>query len=105
MDLGLCTLAQAIGAISLADRRYENQDENPMIRTRFLGTGLAVPDRVVTNDELSQLMDTTDEWIRTRTGIQERRWIKEGETGTEMGLQATQRALDMAGLKAGDIDA
>jgi 3-oxoacyl-[acyl-carrier-protein] synthase III len=76
-----------------------------MTRTRFLGTGFAVPDRVVTNDELSQLMDTTNEWIRTRTGIEERRWVREGETGTELGRQATDRALDMAGLKAGDLDA
>lgn len=76
-----------------------------MPRSRFLGTGFAVPDRVVTNDELSQLMDTTDEWIRTRTGIQERRWVTEGETGTDLGLRATQRALEMAGLDPGDIDA
>ena len=76
-----------------------------MTRSRFLGTGFAVPDRVVTNDELARLMDTTDEWIRTRTGIQERRWVKEGETGTELGLQASQRAFEMAGLEAGDIDA
>jgi 3-oxoacyl-[acyl-carrier-protein] synthase III len=76
-----------------------------MPRTRFLGTGLAVPDRVVTNDELSALMDTTDEWIRTRTGIQERHWVKEGETGVALGLQATQSALEMAGLSPGDLDA
>ena len=76
-----------------------------MPRTRFLGTGLAVPDRVVTNEELSGLMDTTDEWIRTRTGIQERRWVNEGETGVELGLKATERALDMAGLTPGDLDA
>ena len=53
-----------------------------MLRTRFLGTGFAVPDRVVTNDDLSEMMDTSDEWIRTRTGIQERRWVREGETWT-----------------------
>jgi 3-oxoacyl-[acyl-carrier-protein] synthase-3 len=76
-----------------------------MTRTRFLGTGLAVPDRVVTNEELSRLMDTTDEWIRTRTGIEERRWVREGETGAELGLRATERALEMAGLEAGDLDA
>ena len=55
-----------------------------MNRSRFLGTGFAVPDRVVTNDELSQLMDTTDEWIRTRTGIQQRHWVNEGETGVAL---------------------
>jgi 3-oxoacyl-[acyl-carrier-protein] synthase III len=76
-----------------------------MPRTRFLGTGFAVPDRVVTNDELSKLMDTTDEWIRTRTGIQERHWVAEGETGTELGLRASQRALEMAGVEPGEIDA
>ena len=76
-----------------------------MLRTRFLGTGLALPDRVVTNDDLSRMMDTTDEWIRTRTGIQERRWVREGQTGTEMGFQASSRALETAGLAPGDIDA
>jgi 3-oxoacyl-[acyl-carrier-protein] synthase-3 len=76
-----------------------------MTRTRFLGTGLAVPDRVVTNEELSRLMDTTDEWIRTRTGIEERRWVREGETGAELGLRATERALEMAGLEARELDA
>jgi 3-oxoacyl-[acyl-carrier-protein] synthase III len=76
-----------------------------MTLTRFLGTGFAVPDRVVTNDELSRLMDTSDEWIRTRTGIQERRWVREGETGVELGHQASLQALEMAGLSASDIDA
>ncbi len=76
-----------------------------MLRSKFLGTGLAVPDRVVTNDELSQLMDTTDDWIRTRTGIQERRWVREGESGVEMGRKATDQALDMAGLSPADLDA
>jgi 3-oxoacyl-[acyl-carrier-protein] synthase-3 len=75
------------------------------MRARFLGTGFAVPDRIVTNDELSALMDTTDEWIRTRTGIQQRHWVNEGETGTELGLRATQQALEMAGLSPGDLDA
>jgi 3-oxoacyl-[acyl-carrier-protein] synthase III len=76
-----------------------------MTRTRFLGTGLAVPDRVVTNAELSQLMDTDDEWIRTRTGIQERRWVQEGETGVDLALRATHKALEMAGLAADDLEA
>ena len=76
-----------------------------MNRTRFLGTGFAVPDRVVTNDELSKLMDTTDEWIRTRTGIQERRWVREGETGVDLAHRATERALEMSGMAASDLDA
>ncbi|MCU0620474.1 MAG: 3-oxoacyl-ACP synthase, partial [Gemmatimonadales bacterium] len=44
------------------------------MRTRILGTGMAVPDRVVTNDDLARLIETDDEWIRSRTGIGERRW-------------------------------
>jgi 3-oxoacyl-[acyl-carrier-protein] synthase-3 len=76
-----------------------------MPHSRFLGTGFSVPERVVTNQELSALMDTTDEWIRTRTGIQERHWVREGETGVDLGLAATERALEMAQLEPGDLDA
>ena len=76
-----------------------------MRRTRILGTGFAVPDRVVTNDDLAALMETSDEWIRTRTGIGERRWAREGDTGAGLGLAASQRALEMAGLATGDVDA
>jgi 3-oxoacyl-[acyl-carrier-protein] synthase III len=76
-----------------------------MPRARFLGTGFAVPDRVVTNEELSQLMDTSDEWIRTRTGIQERRWVSEGETGAGLAHAATLRALEAAGLTPAELDA
>jgi len=76
-----------------------------MRRTRFLGTGFAVPDRVVTNEDLSARMDTSDEWIRTRTGIGERRWARDGETGAGLGLAASRKALEMAGLSTGDIDA
>jgi 3-oxoacyl-[acyl-carrier-protein] synthase III len=76
-----------------------------MPRTRFLGTGFAVPDRVVTNDDLSKIMDTSDEWIRTRTGIQERRWVREGETGVDLALDASRRALEMADVPASSVDA
>lgn len=75
-----------------------------MRRARFLGTGLAVPDRVVTNDDLAALMDTSDDWIRTRTGIRERRWVREGETGADLAHEATRRALDAAGLEPRDVD-
>jgi 3-oxoacyl-[acyl-carrier-protein] synthase-3 len=76
-----------------------------MIRTRIIGTGCSVPDRVVTNEELSRMMDTSDEWIRTRTGIQERRWIREGETGADLAHRAAVQALAMAGIGAGELDA
>jgi 3-oxoacyl-[acyl-carrier-protein] synthase-3 len=76
-----------------------------MPRARFLGTGFAVPDRVVSNDDLSQLMDTSDEWIRTRTGIQERRWVRDGETNAGLAHAASLRALEAAGLAPEEIDA
>ena len=76
-----------------------------MIRSQFLGTGMAVPDNIVTNDDLSALMDTTDEWIRTRTGIEERRWVRDGETGADLALAASRQALEMAGLRPGEVDA
>jgi 3-oxoacyl-[acyl-carrier-protein] synthase-3 len=75
------------------------------MRSVFLGTGFTVPDRVVTNAELAKLMDTSDEWIRTRTGIQERRWVREGETGVSLALSASRKALEAAGLNPEDIDA
>jgi 3-oxoacyl-[acyl-carrier-protein] synthase-3 len=63
-----------------------------------------VPDRVVTNDDLAAVMDTSDEWIRTRTGIQERRWAREGETGAGLAHRATLRALEAAGLEPRNLD-
>ncbi len=74
------------------------------IRSKIAGTGMFVPERVVTNDDLSKKMDTTDEWIRQRTGIQERRWIVPGETPADLGRKACLEALEQAGLEAGDID-
>jgi 3-oxoacyl-[acyl-carrier-protein] synthase-3 len=73
--------------------------------TIILGTGRSVPERVVTNEELSAAMDTSDEWIRTRTGIQQRHWVRDGETGASLALAASQQALTAAGLTPADLDA
>ena len=75
-----------------------------MPRTEFISTGLYVPERVVKNDEFTQWMETSDEWIRTRTGIEERRWAANGQGGADMAYEATQVALRRAGLKASDLD-
>lgn len=70
---------------------------------RILGTGSALPERVVTNDDLSDFLDTSDEWIFTRTGIKERRICTE-ETLDDLAIEASRCALDMAGAAAGDLD-
>jgi len=64
-----------------------------------------VPERVVSNKELSERMDTSDDWIVERTGINERRWVSEDDTGASMALSASTDALEQAGLEAGDVDA
>jgi 3-oxoacyl-[acyl-carrier-protein] synthase-3 len=74
-------------------------------RTVIAGTGFHVPDRIVTNDDLAQLMDTSDEWIQERSGIAERRWIQPGTTGAQMGAAAARMALEEAGIAAEDVDA
>ena len=76
-----------------------------MRRSIILGTGRAVPERVVTNDDLARQMDTSDEWIRERTGIRERHWIRPGETGVGLGKAAGIAALEAAGVTPGELDA
>jgi 3-oxoacyl-[acyl-carrier-protein] synthase-3 len=73
-------------------------------RASITGTGMAVPPRVVTNHDLAKLMDTSDEWIRQRSGIVERRHVDPGTGPTELGVEAVQSALKSAGLKSQDID-
>lgn len=77
-----------------------------MYNSKIVGLGYYVPDNVVTNDDLSKMMDTNDEWIQERTGIKERRWIKEGtdDTSAVMGAKAAKIAIDRAGLTKDDID-
>ena len=73
-------------------------------RIGITGLGVHVPDRVVTNDDLAQYVDTSDEWIVERTGIRERRMAAEDEALTDIALPAARAALDDAGVAAADID-
>lgn len=77
---------------------------NKRLRAKIVGTGMCVPDQVVTNDDLSERMDTSDEWIRQRSGIQERRWIRPGETPADLGKRAIEQACAQAGCETSDID-
>lgn len=75
-----------------------------MRSSRIAGMGHYVPERVVTNDDMKQWMDTTDEWIHQRTGIRERRWVDGNIGAAELGEHASREALAEAGLEAKDLD-
>jgi 3-oxoacyl-[acyl-carrier-protein] synthase-3 len=76
-----------------------------MTSIRILGTGSYVPPRVLTNLDLQKMgLDTTDEWIVQRTGVKERRMADPDVATSDLGYEASLKALDMAGLKAGDLD-
>lgn len=76
-----------------------------MYKSKISGVGHYVPEMIVTNDDLSQLMDTSDEWITERTGIKERRYIIEGkDTTSSMGTNAAIAALEDSGIASSDID-
>ena len=69
-----------------------------MIYSKIIGTGAYIPSKIVKNDELSKIVETSDEWITTRTGIKERR-ITSGEKTYQMALKAAKEAIKDAGIK------
>ena len=75
-----------------------------MYNAYIAGTGFYVPPKIITNNELVQYMDTSDEWIRERTGICERRYVEKGVGPSDLAIPATQQALATAGLSVKDID-
>ena len=85
--------------VSLSRRRRSQA------RSVILGTGSELPAKVITNAALERLVDTSDEWITTRTGIKERRVLEEGKGNADMAYRASVRALKDAGLEARDLEA
>jgi len=75
-----------------------------VIRARITGTGSYAPAKVVTNHDLEKFLDTNDEWIRTRTGIVERHLVVDGENNSDLATKAAMSAMEMAGVKAAEID-
>ena len=75
-----------------------------IVRSVIRGVGAYLPKRVITNDDLARLVDTSDEWIRERTGIEERHVAEEGEVTSDMGIAASHQALVRAGIDPIDID-
>jgi 3-oxoacyl-[acyl-carrier-protein] synthase-3 len=74
------------------------------MNSRIIGTGSHLPEKILTNADLEKIVDTSDEWIRSRTGIRSRHIAAEGELTSDLALPAAQKALQSAGVAAGDID-
>lgn len=77
---------------------------NKLIPLQIAGVGYCVPETVITNDDLTKLYDTSDEWIYTRTGIKERHVVSGEENAIDLGFKAAQNALEKANMKAEEID-
>ena len=75
-----------------------------MTYARIIGTGSYLPEKVVTNNDLAHLVETSDEWIRERTGIRQRHMVVEGQATSDLAYEAAVRALDAAGVKASELD-
>jgi len=80
------------------------QTSNQRIYSRIAGTGSYLPEKVLTNDDLAKFVDTSDEWITSRTGIRERHIAAEGETTGDLAYHASVRALEAAGVDASELD-
>jgi len=75
-----------------------------VIWSRIAGTGSCLPAKIVTNDDLAKRMDTSDEWIRTRTGIRQRHIAEPSQTSSDLGVEASREALAAARIVPSDID-
>ena len=73
--------------------------------SKVVGTGMNVPSKVITNDHFASYLETSDQWIRERTGIIERRWVEKGVGASELAFPAAEKAIKNSGLKNEDIDA
>jgi len=85
-------------------KRPQTKIRQPNRAVSIVGTGSYVPERILTNAELEKSVDTTDDWIVTRTGIRERRIAAEGEFTSHMGAKAAQRALEQSGVTPAEVD-
>ncbi len=75
-----------------------------MLRSKIIATGMYVPPRIVTNQDLAGMMDTSDEWIRQRTGIEQRHWAADDSSTSDLALEASKKALENAGLEKSQLD-
>lgn len=83
---------------------HEAGEEIAMIQSQIIGSGAGLPERVVGNDFFSYLIDDAEEWIASRTGIRERRFVAEGESTSDLAVRAARAALSNAGISAEELD-
>ncbi len=88
----------------MSERISSGPARDGQVFSRIAGTGSFLPENVVTNDDLAQRVDTSDEWIRSRTGIRQRHVAAEGQTTGDLGYEAALRAMAAAGVSAGELD-
>ena len=88
----------------MSEQASNEHVSNQRIYSRIAGTGSYLPAKVLTNDDLSKIVDTSDEWIASRTGIRERHIAAEGETTGDLAFHAAVRALEAAGVEASELD-
>ena len=74
-----------------------------MNRAKITGIGFHVPERVVTNQDLEKIMNTSDEWIKERSGITERRWVEEESNASILAIEAAKNAMEDAAITAADV--
>lgn len=74
------------------------------MKSQIIGIGSCVPENVVSNAHMEEWMDTSDEWIQSRSGIQERRWAEEGESASDLAESASRKAMEMSGVSQDEID-
>ena len=75
-----------------------------MTYSRIVGTGRYLPERIMTNFDLEEMVETSDEWIRTRTGVERRHVVEDDQTTSDMCVESAKQAMDDAGIKPTDID-
>ena len=84
---------------------YASTQMKSVMKSVITGSGIGIPKNVVTNDKLARIMDTSDEWIRTRSGIEQRYYADPGQSSSDLGILAAEGALQAAGRSRDDIDA
>src|SRR6185437_8689315 len=104
MWLAIASYSGRVGPASSRTARSARERNHPSMYSAITGWGMAVPARILTNADLERIVDTSDEWIVSRTGIRERHIAGPDESASTLAISASQQALERAGLLPTDLD-